>query len=138
MVIRSNSTASRGKYVEVPDGTGNNSNEQTNGGPGEVRFTIKISQTGKHVLWARALAPDGGSDSFFVTIDGRLLVKWNVDKSTTWKWTKVATPSLSPGAVNLAFWQREDGTKLDQIILTSDLNFTPGQKHSTRKLLACI
>ena len=136
MLMRSDSTASKGKYVEVPEGTGNNPSEQTNGGPGEVRFTINISQPGKYALWGRTIAPDGGSDSFFVTLNGILEKKWNVPASTAWNWSKVATLSLSSGTVNLAFRQRDDGTKLDQIILTTDLNFAPAQSSTALALAA--
>ena len=56
--------------------------------------------------------------------------------STTWKWNKIANLSLAAGNVNLAFRQREDGTKLDQVILTSDLGFIPGQATPTLATLA--
>ena len=58
MVIRSDSTASQGKFVEVPAGTGNNYNDATKGGPGEVRFTISIPQAGTRALWARTIASE--------------------------------------------------------------------------------
>ena len=32
----------------------------------------------------------------------------------------------SAGVLNLAFRQREDGTKLDQVLLTNDLSLVPG------------
>jgi hypothetical protein len=34
--------------------------------------------------------------------------------------------SLPTGVFNLAFRQRDDGTKLDEIILTDDPSFVPG------------
>ena len=46
--------------------------------------------------------------------------------STTWQWKKIANVSLTAGSLNLAFRQREDGTKLDQVLLTTDLNLVPG------------
>jgi hypothetical protein len=127
MVVTSSTTASGGKYVQVPQGKGHNYSDSTKGGPGEVRFAISISQSGTRTLWAKTRAPDGASDSFYVTRNGSLVSEWNAPGSSTWKWNKVATLSLSAGTVNLAFRQREDGTQLDQIILTTDANFTPGQ-----------
>ncbi|MGH7931292.1 MAG: hypothetical protein ACREQV_26285, partial [Candidatus Binatia bacterium] len=127
MVVASDSQASAGKYVHVPVGQGNNYNDSTKGGPGEIRFAISIPQSGTRALWARTIAPSGGSDSFYVTRNGSLIREWYVPISTSWRWNKVANVSLSSGTVNLAFRHREPGTKLDQIILTSDLNFTPGQ-----------
>jgi Divergent InlB B-repeat domain len=126
MAIQSASTASKGKFVEVPAGKGNNYNDATKGGPGEVRFTISIPQAGTRALWARTIASNN-SDSFYVTRNGTLVKEWSVPPSTTWKWNKIANLSLAAGNINLAFRQREDGTKLDQVILTSDLGFIPGQ-----------
>jgi hypothetical protein len=131
MVIRTVSTASNGKYVEVPEGSGNNFKDGTSGGAGQVRFTISIPQAGTRALWARTIAANGNSDSFYVTRNGTLVKEWSVPSSTTWKWNKVGNLSLPSGNVNLAFRQREDGTKLDQIILTSDLGFIPGQATPT-------
>ena len=125
MAVRSNGTASGGKHVEVPEGSGNNYRDSTNGGNGQVRFTINISQAGSRALWARTIAPNGGSDSFYVTRNGTLVKEWSVPRSTTWKWNKVADLSLASGNVQIAFRQREDGTMLDAIILSSDANFNP-------------
>jgi Divergent InlB B-repeat domain len=136
MVIGSDSTASGGKFAQVPEGKGNNYNKSSNGGPGEVRFSISIPSSGTRALWARTKAPSGTSDSFFVTRNGTLVKEWHVPASTTWKWNKVTNVSLSAGTVNLAFRQREDGTKLDQIILTTDLSFTPGQSAPALALAA--
>jgi hypothetical protein len=136
MIVASDSSALNGKFVQVPEGAGNNTNDSSNGGPGQVQFTINIPQSGTHVLWARTIAPNSASDSFYVTRNGALLKKWSAPVSTTWKWSKIAKFSLSAGTVNLAFRQREDGAKLDQIILTTNLDFTPGQSSST--MLAAV
>ena len=125
MAIKSGSTASGGQFVEVPEGTGNNYNDATNGGPGEVSFSINIPQAGTHALWARTIAPNGNSDSFYVTSGGPLLREWSFPDSTTWQWNKIANVSLSAGLLNLAFRQREDGAKLDRIFLTTNLTFNP-------------
>jgi hypothetical protein len=126
MVVQSGATASGGQFVEVPNGTGDNFNDITNGGPGQVNLPINIPQSGTYALWARTIAPTGTSDSFYVTRNGTLISEWTVPSSTAWKWNKIANASLSVGVVNLAFRQREDGTKLDQVLLTTDLNFVPG------------
>ena len=127
MAIQSGSTASGGQFVEVPEATGDNYNDATNGGPGEVSFSTNIPQSGTYALWARTIAPNGNSDSFYVTKNGTLVKEWSLwPNFTTWKWQKVANVSLSAGVLNLAFRQREDGTKLDQVLLTNDLNLVPG------------
>ena len=124
--------------MEVPSGTGNNLNDATNGGPGQVRFAISIPQAGTRALWARTKAPDDASDSFYVTKNGTLAKEWLVPQSTTWKWNKVANLSLASGTLNLAFRQREDGTKLDRILLTTDLSFVPSTTTSTLATVAFV
>jgi Calx-beta domain len=126
MVVQSDFTASGGQYVVVPEGTGSNFNDATFGGPGQVNLPINIAQTGTYALWARTIAPNDTSDSFYVTRNGTLIKEWSVPLSTVWKWNKIANVSLSTGLLNLAFRQREDGTKLDQVLLTTDLKFVPG------------
>ncbi|MDH3443456.1 MAG: hypothetical protein OEN50_05985 [Deltaproteobacteria bacterium] len=125
MTIRSDGTASGGKYVEVPLGSGNNYTDSTNGGPGQVNFAINITKAGTYALWARTIAASSTSDSFYVTKNGSRIAEWFVPHSTSWLWNKVADTYLGAGNVNLAFRQREDGTKLDEIILTNDSNYVP-------------
>lgn len=125
MVIQSSGTASGGQFVVVPQGTGDNFNDGTNGGPGQVSHSINIFQGGTYALWARTIAPNGGSDSFYVTSSGTLIREWSIPDSTTWKWNKVAEVFVGAGAFNLEFRQREDGTQLDKVVVTNDLNLVP-------------
>jgi hypothetical protein len=125
MVIQSSGAASGGQFTLVPEGSGNNFNIGTNGGPGQVRLPANIPQGGTYALWARTIAPNGGSDSFYVTSDGTLIREWLVPISTVWKWNKVAEVFVGAGAFNIEFRQREDGTQLDRVILTNDLSLVP-------------
>ena len=70
MVVQSGATASGGTFVEVPQGTGDNFNDATFGGPGQVNFPINIPQAGTYALWARTIASSGRTDSFYVTRKG--------------------------------------------------------------------
>ena len=76
MVIQSGPTSSGGQFVEVPEGAGNNFNDATNGGPGQVSYSINIPQSGTYALWARTIAPNGNSDSFYVTRNGTPIIEW--------------------------------------------------------------
>ena len=120
----SDNRASSGMYVWVPEG----------GGPdGTAKFTFNASKTTNYIIWARVLAPDGNSDSFFVQMDSGSESLWDVAPSTSWTWDKVnhrggADPVvyyLKSGTHTLLIKQREDGTKIDKFIITDDLNFKP-------------
>ena len=50
MALRNDSQASGAQYVEVPQGSGNNQNDATAGGPGQVEFAV-TSRRPAHVEW---------------------------------------------------------------------------------------
>ncbi len=129
MVIRSHPASSGGKHIEIPAGAGDNLKDATSGGPGQVRFSISVPESGTYFLWARTLAPAGArlKGSFYVIANGARVREWSVPRSKTWEWHKVAKISLSAGLFNLAFRQRHDGTKLDRIILSNDRQFVPDE-----------
>jgi hypothetical protein len=131
ITVTSDAAASAGRFVEIPQGSAENLNDATQGGPGQASFSINIAEAGTYVLWARTLAPSakGEKGSFYVTRDGTKVREWSVPKSGFWKWSKVGKLTLTPGMLNLAFRQRTDGTRLDQIILSSDKRFNPGARN---------
>jgi len=87
MVIQSDPAASGGRFVEVPQGTGDNTNDATNGGPGQANFSINVPEAGTYFLWARTLASTarGEKRSFYVTGNGTRIRKWLVPRSPIWK-----------------------------------------------------
>jgi hypothetical protein len=125
MVIQSSTTASGGQFVVVPESSGNNYDPTTNGGPGQVSLPFTIPQGGTYALWARTIAPNGGSDSFYVTSRGTLVREWFVPISTAWQWNKIAEVFVAAGSFNVEFRQREDGIRLDRVIVTNNLSFVP-------------
>jgi hypothetical protein len=125
MEIQPGDTASGGQFVVVPQGVGNNFEDFTHGGPGEVSLSFNIAQGGSYALWARTIATNFGNDSFFVTSSGSLLREWTVPLSTSWQWNKVTEVFIGSGIFNVEFRQREDGTLLDKILLTNDLSLVP-------------
>jgi hypothetical protein len=119
--------ASGGQYVWVPEGTGNNINNTTYGGPGQTSLRFTVTDGGTYRLWARVKAGGGltNSDSFYVLLDGSLLMEWWQGAfETVWKWLDVTDMALT-GNHTVTFRQREDGAQIDRIIITNDLSFVP-------------
>jgi hypothetical protein len=117
-------TASGGEYIVVPNGAGT---------AGMATYSVNITNPGTYLLWGRTIAPSGEDDSFFVAIDQSGDKLWDVAQSAAWQWDRtsdrgIADPvlfNLTTGLHTISVKQREDGTKLDKLILTRDTAFTP-------------
>jgi len=102
---------------------------------GTVTMPVTLSG-GTYVVWARLIALNTSSDSFFVAVDGI-----NEDNfanegvvSPNWQWRKVTgagnggpvrTFVLPAGAHTFRFRGREPGVPLDAVYVTSDMSFVP-------------
>ncbi len=135
MRISRDSEASGGEYIEVPDSNGNNGDPQIDSGYAQYRFNVPVS--GDYVIEGRVLAPNAGSDSFFVSVDNGEFLAWHVLETSTWAWDVVSerewndirdksSPmvyNLAKGEHTLTIKYREDATKLDKILVTSKSDF---------------
>jgi hypothetical protein len=108
-------------------------------------YQVNFNRAGTHYVWLRGLATDGGDDSLHAgingdnpatarRIDGPPDAGWQ--PFNTWSWggntqdevdgsrrTRIEVPSAGVHTFNV--WMREDGFRLDKIILTPDANYTP-------------
>jgi hypothetical protein len=132
MKILNDATASGGKYITVAAG-----NNSPNGAPtaGRASFVFNIPVAGAYKVWARAIAPTANDDSFWVRVDNGTFIKWsNVALGASWHWdfvsngdrgNQVVTFNLTPGNHTLQFAYREDGARLDRVLMTNDAAFAP-------------
>jgi hypothetical protein len=115
----------------APNGVGSFSSASHEAGLAEYQVTVL--EEGDYVIWARVIAPTGKDDSFFAAMDDGSFKRWNVERSEIWTWDKInehkgADPllfNLTVGSHTFYLMQREDGTKLDKIIITKDFEFKP-------------
>jgi arylsulfatase A-like enzyme len=128
--VATDENASEGRYIYPPNGTGN----QYTPGPIMAIYTVNISQAGKYVLWGRVIAPSKSNDSFFVQIDNDTDNLWDVEPGNHWHWDKVNDRDnfdplrfiLAQGVHTIRIKLREDGTKLDKLLLTNNIfDFVP-------------
>jgi hypothetical protein len=122
--------ASKRRYMYAPDGSG----DYFSPGPVMAAYTVNITKAGEFVLWGRVSACDINSDSFFVQIDDGFDNLWTVERGDDWRWDKVNDRgnfdpvifTLSRGVHTIKIKLREDGTKLDKLLLTNIIfTFTP-------------
>ncbi|NLO08192.1 MAG: hypothetical protein GX131_20395 [candidate division WS1 bacterium] len=130
MVFVADETALSGGYFHVPD----DHSDDTYVLEGWGEFTFDVPEAGVYNVWARTMGLDGKSDSFFVKLDDREQQEWPVGRrreEPEWRWVGVATLGpvrLDAGRHTLRISCREDGTRLDRIIITNDPFFTPEQQ----------
>ena len=142
MQIMDDPDASSGTYVEVPNGQGNASRASLDAGYAQYTFDVPVD--GDYVIWCRVLAPTGKDDSFFVSIDQQQAGKWYLSVSETWTWQKLKNKGskihyFTSDSHTLTVYQREDGTRIDRILITNEENYVPeGQGESVVPPLANI
>lgn len=110
----------------------------TTDGP-RLGYNITFSNSGNYTIWLRMSAPNGGSDSVHVGLNG-LPITYGYGASTrtgdVWSWQNsscsVCSDKLqlevyvpSEGQHQLHIWMREDGVRIDSIIMTNITGFEP-------------
>jgi hypothetical protein len=115
--------ASNNGFVHAPEGSGSSSTFSSGNG---VEFCMAVATSGTYRIQADVLAQNGGSNSFFVQVDGGPVWLWDVDTGTTYdnqfvKDRALGTISLdlTPGDHTVGVYLREDGTRLDTIELVN-------------------
>jgi hypothetical protein len=96
---------------------------------GHGEYTIKVPKAGKFKFWGYVAALDACGNSFGVQIDNQQPAKfeWTVGQQQyQWGWQELKKPfSLSAGEHTVKILMSEDGPKIDQWMLTSDMRRIP-------------
>ena len=116
MISAKDSKASGGQYICVPGGRGNG---------GYAEYLFNIPKSGNYVVWGRTLAIDGGSNSFYVSLDDEYDWTWHIQTSSEWIWNAPRSYYLEAGQHRITIRQREKRTKLDKILFSSDPDYIP-------------
>jgi arylsulfatase A-like enzyme len=132
LMVADDKKASKGKYVYSEYGTAN----QYTPGKTMASYRVTVDQPGVYLLWGRVSAAGGRNDSFFVQVDNGANTVWNVQVGKNWHWDMVKSgrkthPVIFPltaGEHTIKIKLRENGTKLDKLLLTNDTNLVPAGK----------
>ncbi len=96
-------------------------------------YLIHFTTPGTYTLWARAYADNGDADSLHLALDQQPL-RLSGFSPEAWSWSNqaMAQPTYpltvtieSSGLHTLTVWMREDGLRLDRLLLTTDPTFIP-------------
>jgi RHS repeat-associated protein len=101
----------------------------------QVNFPVEVETTGAYAVWVRAMATGSGGDSLHVGLDGQVaetsanLTGFVPDE---WSWSRLtldsgnATLDLnSSGDHTIGLFMREDGIRVDRLLLITDTNYIP-------------
>lgn len=131
MELAEDDNASNGEYIFTRNGNGYNADPGSNTGYAE--YTFQVPFAGDYVIWGRVLSADGGSNSFYVFMDNAEYGIWDTQISSAWHWEQVVSRSftgpvithLEAGEYTLVIKHREQLSKIDRILITNDMNYTP-------------
>mgnify|MGYP001472022611 CR=1 FL=1 len=128
VVVSNGVEGASGAYVEIPEGAGNPPKVQA----GKVSFSFNTPADASYTLWARVWWEGECSNSFTVGIDDQPAFLFGENATyKAWHWVKypvsrTAAPiKLAKGRHTLTFHNREDGVRLDQVLLSADKRFVP-------------
>lgn len=121
--------ASGRKYLDIPQRK-SPAEDEVAVRTGKATYVFEVDTDGEYVLWCRVWWTDECSNSFSVRLDGGPPFTIGQDASFgNWHWVGTAPGlkqlRLASGSHALDILEREDGVKLDQILLTPDKAYVP-------------
>jgi hypothetical protein len=103
---------------------------------GIALYRFDVPRSGSYRIWGRVIAATLDEDSFWLRVDDRAWVQWNdIAHSDTWLWVDVRPfeqrlerwiVELDAGEHVIRISYRELGARIDQLLLTTDVDFVPG------------
>jgi len=122
---------SQGRIIEIEQGAGEGSKVG-----GSAKYKINLKEDGTYYFWARCWWVDSCGNSFGVKIgDKPEFIMGNDGTYKSWHWIKAKiTLKLDKGVYDLEIGNREDGIKIDQILITSDRKLIPVEIEKSEKL----
>ena len=100
--------------MHTPDGSGTDSTSNY------VYYDVDITTAGTYNLFLLSNGPDGGSDSFWVSVDSGADFQVTTGSGTAWDWKKPSTTfTLAVGTHRVYVKVREDGARVDKLYLST-------------------
>ena len=119
------------KIIEIVQGAGEGSKVG-----GHAKYQIELHEDGTYYFWARCWWIDSCGNSFNVKIgDKPAFTLGNDGTYKSWHWIKAKISlKLPKGKYELEIGNREDGIKIDQILITNDRKLIPVDIEKSQKL----
>lgn len=117
--VLDDATASGGKYITIKSGLNSPRAAPTDTVTNVVVIPFTIEMEGYYNFLAKAIGPTGADDSYWVKVDDQPFAGAAGLLGTNWTWNRFPGAQLSPGQHKLTITYREDGAKLDKILITT-------------------
>ncbi|MHC4738480.1 MAG: hypothetical protein ACYS9Y_06215 [Planctomycetota bacterium] len=114
------------------DGTNNNTGYAVSSP--RLDFLVDFVKTGTHYVWIRGYGASGSDDSCHGGLEGQEISTCDRIStfSTSYTWSKATMDGVdatfdvpSTGVHTVNIWMREDGFRIDKIVLTTNSGYTP-------------
>ncbi|MDA0321226.1 MAG: hypothetical protein O2923_00710 [Verrucomicrobia bacterium] len=127
--------ASGSTFLEVPQGEGNPPKVPG----GQSSYTFSLDESGTYYLWCRVWWLDECGNSSTMVLNGGHPFTFGQDAVyKTWHWVKaprrIKDLKMDAGPQTLIIQNREDGVRIDQILLTLDKRYVPVGVEKSRAL----
>ena len=116
-----------GSYLWVPNGQNNIlTATDASAGRASLNFTVRAASA-NYRIWGLVNAPNTSDNGFYtnITTTASGVKEWEIPVTQGWEWRQLPllTFNLPLGVHNLEIRQRKDGTKIKQVVITSDNTF---------------
>ncbi|RZK16371.1 MAG: hypothetical protein EOO43_14560, partial [Flavobacterium sp.] len=93
---------------------------------GFAKYAFNIEKEGEYVIWGRCYWPTVCNNSFQISVDRAPLQVLGEDPTTKiWHWIRGPKYRLGRGKHELVLWNREEGSRIDKFLITSDPGYVP-------------
>ena len=126
MTLYSDPAASGGRIIGIPLARPHATTEGAPKDLGKATYKVTIPSAGTWRFYGRTKWSDGCGNSFFLKIGDKPAVVLGQDGTYgSWHWVKGPSLALPAGVVTIVIQNREDGSYVDQFLLTKDARYVP-------------
>lgn len=120
-------------YAEAAPNNGANQSTSWLTTSPQLDYAVNFNVAGTHYVWIRGHGESANDDSVHAGLNGttNTAAAMTLTQTGAWQWstnrtgfTTRGTISASTGTQTFHLWMREDGMRVDRVILTTNANFT--------------
>ncbi|MCP4428908.1 MAG: hypothetical protein GY803_30865, partial [Chloroflexi bacterium] len=99
-----------------------------------LTFQLQNNTPANYTVWVRGMAPDAAGDSLHVGVNDQPVAAADSLTGLTneWGWSRLTmdnapatVPLTTTGSFTVNVWMREDGLRIDRLLLVTDTNYIP-------------